>query len=503
MKKSIIAILSLIMVFALLSACGKKDEAEMPQVTVEEAVTEKETEEMTKAEITTVAQTKEAETEAVTETESETEPETEKPTKEKATEPVEEIKMNKDAVIEETVLYDEEGLKIIAKEIAFSNSNLEIKLRLENSSDKPLSVTSNTLGYSCNAINGRMIEDGYIHAELAPGKNAIETAYIDLQELLLGGITEIAEIELGFTISDDDYNYIYTEPFKLTTSLYEDHDPSGDSYQKAINSDYLKSKYGYDVEFFTSEDLPKGDFISILSETGLKKKKGGSAVLIELLNTSDKAVNAAICDIALNGLRVTSGNWDSVTILGNHTATISVNLDSVLEQEFTEALGFSEYSLLNANMRVRETEDYTEDLEEFPIEIKLSDSEPSYDDTGDLVYDSNDIRIISKGFHEDPANYSDNIHLLFIVENTGSSPIYFTDKYDSFSINDLMTDAFLYSQTIEPKESVLMDLEVMEYNFDQADIKGIDDIETAQFTAEIRDGNFSVTESCELNFKNE
>ena len=497
MKKTVITILTILTVYALLTACGTKKAAEAPDTAP--SVTETAADRITEAVTAAPAETSAAE-DAAKETAEET-PETENaPETVKVTAPVEEIKINTDAAIEETVLYDEEGLKIIAKELTFSDYDMEIKLRIENSSEKALSVTSNTLGYSCNAVNGKMIEDGYIHAQLAPGKNSIETADFGLQELMISGITEIAEIELGFTISDEDYNYTYTGPLMLHTNLSEEHDPAADSYRKAINSGFFQEKYGYRVKSFIEEDLPSGDYVTVLSEAVINNKDGASSLFLELLNTSDEAVDAAISGIALNGLKVTFGNWDSVTILGGHTATLSVKLENVLEKEFAEVLGIREYTLFNADICVEKADDSLEELEEFPIEIRISDADASYDTSGDVVYDAEGIRVISKGFHEDPSGYSRTIHLLFIVENHRDNAIYFTHKYDSFSINDLMTDAILYSETVDPGESALMDLEVWESNFEDADIKGIDDIETAQFTAEIRDENYRLIESCELNF---
>ena len=72
---------------------------------------------------------------------------------------VEPREFKKTATIEETVLVDENGVKITAKELTYGNYAAELTLVIENNSDKDLSFIANSIGYSCNSINGYMVPD--------------------------------------------------------------------------------------------------------------------------------------------------------------------------------------------------------------------------------------------------------------------------------------------------------------------------------------------------------
>ena len=127
----------------------------------------------------------------------------------------------KTATIEETVLVDESGVKITAKELTYSNYAAELILVIENNSDKDLSFIANSVGYSCNSINGYMIPEGYLNCDVAAGKKANDTIPIGYDTLMLYGIYEIADIEIGFDISDDDYNHTYTGPRTIQTTAVD------------------------------------------------------------------------------------------------------------------------------------------------------------------------------------------------------------------------------------------------------------------------------------------
>lgn len=130
----------------------------------------------------------------------------------------------KGATIEETVLVDENGVKITATELTYGNYSAEVALLIENNSDKDLSFIANSIGYSCNSVNGYMVPEGYLNCDVAAGKKASDTISIGYDTLMLYGIFEIADIEIGFDISDDDYNHTYTGPITLRTSAADGYD---------------------------------------------------------------------------------------------------------------------------------------------------------------------------------------------------------------------------------------------------------------------------------------
>lgn len=102
------------------------------------------------------------------------------------------------ATMEETVLVDESNVKITATALKYTAYDVKLSLTIENNSDQDLSFYAGTLGYSCNSINGWMVDDGYLNADVPAGKKANESVEFDIDELVLLGITDIADLELGF-----------------------------------------------------------------------------------------------------------------------------------------------------------------------------------------------------------------------------------------------------------------------------------------------------------------
>ena len=59
---------------------------------------------------------------------------------------------------------------------------------------------------------------------------------LSYDSLLLLGIDSLAEIELGFAVSDEDYNTTYTGPRQILTSEAAGYEPNPNSYQEAVGS---------------------------------------------------------------------------------------------------------------------------------------------------------------------------------------------------------------------------------------------------------------------------
>ena len=153
------------------------------------------------------------------------------------------------ATMEETVLVDEKDVKITATALQGTSNQVELSLAIENNSDTDLSFLSGTMGYSCNSVNGYMIDDGYLNVDVVAGKKANETIKFSVDQLELMGITDIADIEIGFHIQTSDYDtYLRTGPRQLRTSLSDFYDYSADTYQEAINNGEFAQIYRYSME---------------------------------------------------------------------------------------------------------------------------------------------------------------------------------------------------------------------------------------------------------------
>ena len=135
---------------------------------------------------------------------------------------------NGDAVevtIKEQVLLEQNGIVVTAKEYVHDSIWGDgIKLLLENTSDKTVTV-------SCNAliVNNYMISDLFV-SEIAAGKKANETMYLSSAQLKAAGIDSVGQIEIYFHVYDSgSYDTIFdSECVIIQTSEYANMDTTPD-----------------------------------------------------------------------------------------------------------------------------------------------------------------------------------------------------------------------------------------------------------------------------------
>jgi len=259
----------------------------------------------------------------------------------------------KDQNIEETVLYDANNVKIIATGISYASYEAELGIWIENNSDKNLEFLAETYGYSRNAVNGFMIENGYVRMELAPGESGEDAAGFGYSELLLHGISEIADIQIGFSISDDDNNTIYTGPLQVKTPLAESYDYSNDGYQKAITSKAMQYTYGYTVEDFAAKEAFNSGGIRILSECYMTNEDGEHALMLEVMNDNDFAVHFTTRDIMMNDILVYDSSW-SYDVINPHCRTlVTISPEDVADEEEMAEFGIEQVNSIGFTVNVK------------------------------------------------------------------------------------------------------------------------------------------------------
>lgn len=136
--------------------------------------------------------------------------------------------------ITETVLVDEQGVKITAKSLKDDSLfGPEIKLLIENNSGKDLTFQARN-----SSVNGYMIST-MMSVDVADGKKANDAMTFSNSELEACGIDTIADMEFSFHIftTEDWDTYLDTSVIQLKTSAAETYeytyDDSGDiAYEK-------------------------------------------------------------------------------------------------------------------------------------------------------------------------------------------------------------------------------------------------------------------------------
>lgn len=403
------------------------------------------------------------------------------------------------ATLEETVLVDESDVKITATGLKYTAYEVKVSLTLENNTDKNLSFRSGTLGYSCNSVNGYMVDGGYLNADVAAGKKSNESVAFDIGELSILGLPDIADIELGFDIADDHHEtYLQTGPRQLKTSTEDSYDYGADTYRAAILDGGLAKTLGFTVDGDSGELQFDEKGVRVISQTLITNSSGEQALFVEVENTTGDTVFASVGDVAVNGLGVQSGTWSTDWVSPGKRRIISMSLSSMLEDSQRTAFGLEQIGAVSYSFGFK---DMDGDALVLPKTLTLSGpGGRGYDPSGEEVYQENGVRIVYKGLVPDDFEYSDDIHILLLIENSSGQPLNFDIDTNSVSVNGYMTSALCYSRTTAPGGSAILDVELTDYSLEENGITGLEDITEVELTFEIRDDDYSTVAAPTVTF---
>lgn len=391
------------------------------------------------------------------------------------------------ATLAETVMVDEGGVKITATGLTYTAHTVELELIIENHSGKDLSFVSGSLGYSCNSINGYMVKDGYLNCDVTNGKKANATIRFNCDTLMLYGINEIADLEIGFSMTDNEYNTVYSGPRQLKTSAFDTHDYSTDHYQQTITSQAAMKEYGYAMLQFTQEVRYDQNGVKLLSSGAMTNRDSGTVLLLELENTTDRMVYLSTSDIVLNGLLLHSSTWSSDAINPGKRGIVTVELSSVLDPAHWATYGIAEVCSVSLSLG-QHNEEGLACAEETPVEIIVTEGNTAVDTSGTEVYNKNGLRIVTKAVSEDSADYSADLYVLLLAENNSGKTLTIDDAYGSLSVNGFMTDYSCDSQELESGRSAVLSIKLWETSLEKNKITLPADIQEIAVGLEIKEG---------------
>ena len=124
--------------------------------------------------------------------------------------------------------------------------------------------------------------------------------------------------------------------------------------------------------------------------------------------------------------------------------------------------------------------------EERSIEIMVHGVDTGYDDTGEEVYRNNGLRIVAKTILEDSSEYSSDMYVLMLAENTSGRTLTIDDTYDSLSVNGYMTDYSFYSAELADGESAALEIRLQESSLEENQIASVSDISEIEVGFEIK-----------------
>lgn len=261
---------------------------------------------------------------------------------------------NTEATIEPTVIYDENGVRITADQLTYDNFSAELSLTFENGSDKKLSFISGSAGYHVNSVNGYMIDVGYVNCEVEAGQSATDALTFDFNELNIYGITEIADMEIGFDISDDEYNSVYTGPVQIKTSAAESYDYTVNTYQEILNNGAFENAFNSTVNYFSDDDLYSNYNICVTSAALMTNSDGEPVLMFEIENNSQSEVVVSISDVSINGNIVREDHWSSDNINAGKKRLVDLQLTDLADRYEGDFSGISNASSISFTFSVGE-----------------------------------------------------------------------------------------------------------------------------------------------------
>ncbi len=217
-----------------------------------------------------------------------------------------------DAVIQEQLLFDKDGIKVTAN--AYVTDSIwgdGIKLLIENNSDRTISIGCKTL-----IVNNYMISDLF-SATVAAGKKSNEILHFSSTELEAAGIQNIGQIELYLYVYDSDsYKTIFeADPVTIKTSLYDKMDTTpNDSGKELYNKNGIRivGKYVDENSFW------------------------GNSILLYVENNSDNNISIFCEDLSINGFMITG--YFSCKVFSGKMAIDEIGISStdLKENDITE-----------------------------------------------------------------------------------------------------------------------------------------------------------------------
>lgn len=185
------------------------------------------------------------------------------------------------ASITEQVLFETDGIKVTAKEIVDGFLGPELKILVENDSNKDITLELDDI-----AVNDYMMS-AFLYEEVAAGKKSNTSFSIFSSTLKDAGITNIGKLDLYFYIIDQNtYDRLYeSDGIEIKTSLYDKMDSTVD---------------------ITGDEMINQDGIRIVGKGLSKDSIFGSGVVLYIENNSNRNITISSDNLSVNGYMITS-----------------------------------------------------------------------------------------------------------------------------------------------------------------------------------------------------
>lgn len=398
--------------------------------------------------------------------------------------------------IEETVLYDENNVRITATELGYYYGGFSLELLIENNGDELLNFSSNVLSYSANAVNDCMVSDGYVHCSVDAGKKSMESMDFDYEMLVCMGITEVQTLDVSFIIYDDDNNRIYTGPLHIETSLAGNYGNGHEDYIDTISSKSTEKSMGYELTFIEDKEVKLATGVTLLSKAVMTTDDGDDVVALEFKNSTDKMLAVGEEEIAINGITVSSGTWSADRIISGKRVVAYVSMEEIVDDELSEEYNCDETGSIGMTLTVYD-EDYDE-VSKTPVTIKLSGRSGAAENEGKEVYSDKYVTVYSLGLTEGESYGLDAICLRLRIENKSSKDLEIDYDGSSSYVNEYMVPTDFDFVDASAGSTVLMTVAIFVDELEEIGIESIDDIKSIGAFMTVEDDDYDTVSEIKL-----
>lgn len=376
--------------------------------------------------------------------------------------------INDDVKIKETVIVDDERIKITAKDIEFKDTNVEIILEFENPLNLEASIRSSGLG-----INGYMIDCSFSTGVIDPNSKTEDSIIIPNSQFYKCGISDIAQLEFLFTYQDALLEYD-TFRASLKTDIDDNYKQPENSYYEAMTDEKAIDEVGIDIIEIKKIDFEKQEGI-IVKSVAYAKVDDEIHLCVEVYNSNKENVEFAVGDIIIDKITVVPEAYFGQLIFAQSTALIDLPLADVLSEQF-ELLGIDILNLGSIELEAIMAYENDEKERNIGMVSCVFDKNKRYDSTGEVVYDNNGIKIISKNIFSEKlygivSNQTYTIPF-FIVENNSDKTIYLDDGLDMHITVNGQTPRYsgFVSQNIDPGEAAVINIYLLNNHLEELGI---------------------------------
>lgn len=394
------------------------------------------------------------------------------------------INASAETTIEPTILVDQDGILITATGLECEGIKGELKLDIENNSDKDVSIISGSIGFNHNAINNYMTDECYVNVDVGSGKKAKESVKFGAWYNAYMDFSDIASITMAFQVKDDDHDTLfYSDPVEIKTSAYDSYDFNDNPFARGVQDKQVQKDLSYKLDEFKEGEFFSCDGVVINDYAILRKSDDTIGIFLEVENTTDSVMVFGVNAVEVNGIEVYYGNWTSETILSHTKTIVEIGLDDVLTNYYGNAV-ISDIKQVALTLVTKDAE--YNDLNSEKISILGDTDSYEVDFSGTEFYNINGIRMVSKGIVEDRFGNGDKIFVALVENDNDFEIILRVD--DDFSVNDYMIDTTAYSTSINANSTGIF---YFELDGDSLEDCGIDSFDKIEGAIEIKDVNWN------------